>query len=563
MYYSKSIEVKFEKITVLKVSYFQTMFVTKKGMKLNMKSNWFKYVFIIFIVIILIFSIYKIRKDEASQELEQEKVTTSEKEKVKEIRLAIAEFDTINPILSNNKNVQEVSKLIYDPLVTLTSDYKAEPCLATEWAKQSGNSYLIKLRENVKWSDGQRFTAEDVKYTIDRLKDTPSIYSYNVQYVTSLDIVDDYTVRINLDHEVPFFEYNLTFPILSKDYYEGEDFVNTSKNSAPTCTGKYKISKVESSCITLEKNTNWWNKGTDLSLEKITVNLYSSIGELYNSFKMGGIDLISTTNENYQEYIGTIGYNSKEMKGREHSFLVLNTSNYFLSKQEVRKAISYSIDKENIVSSVINNKCYTSSFPLDYGSWLSQGQDASSGYNVEQAKQLLVENGWSYKNSYWQKTENWKTQKLSLNLLVKASDGTKVQVAENIKSQLEAQGIRINIVQASDEQYTNSLNSRNYDIALCTITLSPSPNLETFFGVGNLANYANEEVTNIMNEVKNTTDENVLKEKHQRLAEIYKTDIPYISLYSNKYIVAYNTELVGEVTPNWFYQYYGIENWYK
>lgn len=403
-----------------------------------MKSNWFKYVFIIFIVIILIFAIYKIRKDEADKELEQESKTTSEEQQVKEITLAIAELDTINPILSNNKNVQDITKLIYDPLVTLTSDYKAKPCLATEWAKQSDNSYLIKLRENVQWSDGQRFTAEDVKFTIDRLKDTNTIYSSNVTHVISLDIVDDYTVKINLDQEVPFFEYNLTFPILSKDYYEGEDFVNTSKNASPTGTGKYKISKVESSSIILEKNPNWWNKDTNLTIEKITVNLYSSIGELYNSFKMGGIDLISTTNENLQEYIGTIGYSSKEMKGRVHCFLALNTSNYFLSKQEVRKAISYSIDKENIVSSIFNNKYYTSSFPLDYGNWLAQGQDASSGYNVEQAKQLLTDNGWTYRNSYWQKTEDRKTQKLSLNLLVKASDASKVQVAENIKTQLEA-----------------------------------------------------------------------------------------------------------------------------
>ena len=403
-----------------------------------MKSNWFKYVFIIFIVIILIFAIYKIRKDEADKELEQESKTTSEEQQVKEITLAIAELDTINPILSNNKNVQDITKLIYDPLVTLTSDYKAEPCLATEWAKQSDNSYLIKLRENVQWSDGQRFTAEDVKFTIDRLKDTNTIYSSNVTHVISLDIVDDYTVKINLDQEVPFFEYNLTFPILSKDYYEGEDFVNTSKNASPTGTGKYKISKVESSSIILEKNPNWWNKDTNLTIEKITVNLYSSIGELYNSFKMGGIDLISTTNENLQEYIGTIGYSSKEMKGRVHCFLALNTSNYFLSKQEVRKAISYSIDKENIVSSIFNNKYYTSSFPLDYGNWLAQGQDASSGYNVEQAKQLLTDNGWTYRNSYWQKTEDRKTQRLSLNLLVKASDASKVQVAENIKTQLEA-----------------------------------------------------------------------------------------------------------------------------
>ena len=251
------------------------------------------------------------------------------------------------------------------------------------------------------------------------------------------------------------------------------------------------------------------------------------------------------------------------MKGREHTFLALNTSNNFLSKQEVRKAISYSIDKANITSSIFNSKYYTSSFPLDFGSWLCQVQDASSGYNLEQAKQLLVDNGWSYKNNYWQKTENYKTQKLSLNLLVKAKDSSKVAVAENIKAQLENQGIRINIVQATDDQYNNAISAKNYDIALCSMTMSPSPNMNTFFGDGNLANYLNEEVSNIMNEVKNTTDENVLKEKYERLIEIYKTDIPYISLYNNKYTVAYNSGLVGDITPNWFYQFYGIEGWYK
>ena len=409
---------------------------------------------------------------------------------------------------------------------------------------------------------GQRFTAEDVRFTIDRLKDTSSIYSYNVSHVISVEVVDDYTIRINLDSEVPFFEYNLTFPILSKDFYEGQDFANTEKNSAPASTGMYKISDVQGSYITLEKNTSWWNKDVNLSIEKITVNLYSSIGELYNSFKIGNLDLISTTNDNLKEYIGTIGYSEKESKGREHTFLALNTQKYFLSKVEVRRAISYSIDKDNIVSSIFNGNRLTSAFPLDYGNFLCQGV-VSSGYNLDQGKQVLVDAGWTYQNKYWQITENRKTQKLVLNLLVKANDSAKVAVANNIKSQLENQGIRVNIVQASDEEYTNRINSRNYDIALCSINLSVSPDLTTFFGEGNLANYSNEEVTNIMNEVKNTTDENVLKEKYQRLIDIYKTDVPYISLYNNKYRTVYSQELVGDVTPTWFYQYYGIENWYK
>ncbi len=528
-----------------------------------MKSNWIKYVFIIFIIIILVIAVYMIRKDEEIKKQEQEFTESTQDDRVKELKLGIASFDTINPILSKNKNVQNITKLIYDPLVNLTSDYKAEPCLAKEWAKESNNSYLIKLRENVRWSDGQAFTANDVKFTIDRLKDTDTIYSANVQSVIGVDIIDDYTIRINLDSDVPFFEYNLTFPILSGEYYQGEDFSNTAKNSSPVGTGMFKITDVQSSYITLSKNTSYWNKEKDSVIETITVNLYSSIGELYNSFKVGGLDLIATENENIQDYIGTIGYTPREIKGREHTFLALNMSNNLLSRLEIRKAISYSIDKDNINSNILNGKCITSSFPLDYGNWLYQNQDTSSGYNVEQANKELTDAGWKLRSGSWQKTENRRTIRLELKLLVRASDSKKVAVAQNIEQQLKAQGILINIVQASDEQYNNAINNKDYDIALCSMTLSPSPNLDIFFGEGNIANYSNEEVVNLLNETKNTTDENILLKDYQRLAEIYKTDMPYISLYNNKYTIAYNSSLVGDITPTWFNQFYGIEGWYK
>ena len=119
------------------------------------------------------------------------------------------------------------------------------------------------------------------------------------------------------------------------------------------------------------------------------------------------------------------------------------------------------------------------------------------------------------------------------------------------------------IIQANDEQYTNYLNNKNYDMILCSINLSLSPDLTTFFGSNNLANYANDEVNNIMNEVKNTTDENVLRERYKRLGEIYKNEVPYLSLYNNKFTVAYSTSLVGDVAPTWYDVFNNIENWYK
>lgn len=525
-----------------------------------MKSNFSKYIFIIFAIGIMIFAIIKIKNDEKKNDTQQVQIEEKTEEITKELKLGVASFDSINPILSKNKNIQDISKIIFDSLVTISTDYKAELSLAKEWAKQSDTEYLIKLREDVKWSDGEKFTADDVRFTIDRLKDSDTIYSANVAHVIKVETVDNSTVKIILDQEVPFFEYNLTFPILSSKYYSDKEFI---PNIVPLGTGMYKVTEVQSSAIILEKNEYYWKTDEKLTLEKITINLYSTAGELYNAFKVGNIDLVSTQNSNLSDYIGVIGYTAKEMKGREHDFIAFNTQSALLSNLNIRKAIAYSIDKSNIVSSIYGDKYYQSSFPLDYGSWVYKEQDSSSGYNLEQAKQILVDDGWSYKYKYWQKTVNYKTQRIVLNFVVKSTDTTRVSVAENIKTQLENQGIRVNIIKANNEQYNSYLQNKNYDMILCSMNLSISPDLSTFFGDNNLANYSNDEVKNLINEAKNTTDENKIKQNYKRLGEIYKIEIPYLSLYNNKYTVAYNSNLRGNLEPNWFYQFYNIKDWYK
>lgn len=525
-----------------------------------MKSNFSKYIFIIFAIGIMIFAIIKIKNDEKKNDTQQVQIEEKTEEITKELKLGVASFDSINPILSKNKNIQDISKIIFDSLVTISTDYKAEPSLAKEWAKQSDTEYLIKLREDVKWSDGEKFTADDVRFTIDRLKDSDTIYSANVAHVIKVETVDNSTVKIILDQEVPFFEYNLTFPILSSKYYSDKEF---TPNIVPLGTGMYKVTEVQASAIILAKNEYYWKTDDKLTLEKITINLYSTAGELYNAFKVGNIDLVSTQNSNLSDYIGVIGYTAKEMKGREHDFIAFNTQSALLSNLNIRKAIAYSIDKSNIVSSIYGDKYYQSSFPLDYGSWIYKEQEPSSGYNLEQAKQILVDDGWSYKYKYWQKTVNYKTQRITLNFVVKSTDTTRVSVAENIKIQLENQGIRINIIKANNEQYNSYLQNKNYDMILCSMNLSISPDLSTFFGDNNLANYSNDEVKNLINEAKNTTDENKIKQNYKRLGEIYKIEIPYLSLYNNKYTVAYNSNLRGSLEPNWFYQFYNIKDWYK
>lgn len=528
-----------------------------------MKHNVFGYLFVVFVILIMAFSIYKAKfNNKDNKNNNQNIVNINSTEKIGEITLAIAELDSINPIITNNRQVQNITKLVFDSLVNITEDFKVQSALAKEWSTADGLTYVIKLRSGVKWSDGSNFTSNDVKYTIDRLKENmDSVYAENMSKVEEVDIIDNTTLRIILSEELPNFEYYLNFPIMSSSYYSGEDFWNTEKNKSPISTGRFKITEVTGSTIILEKNETWWNiKNEYTFINKINVNIYSSVAELYNAFKLGNIDFISTNNNEYEKYIGTIGYNTTEIEGREFIFMALNTQNQLLADANIRKAIRNAINKDEVVSKV---KGYsTANFILNTNSYLINRTDESY-YNLGETSNILTSMNWLMRNGVWQKSINHEARKLEFNMVVKNSDSNRVEIAKNIREQLAKQGIIINLIGVSEGEYDTYLSNKNYDIILCSSDLPVSPDLTTYFGEDNLANYNNEEVTQIMNAIKKLTDENELKSRYQRLYEIYNGEAPYIGVARDKIRVFTNVDFVGEIKSNWINLFYGIKDWYK
>lgn len=92
---------------------------------------------------------------------------------------------------------------------------------------------------------------------------------------------------------------------------------------------------------------------------------------------------------------------------------------------------------------------------------------------------------------------------------------------------------------------------------------SYSPDLTSFLGENNLQNYANEEMNNLLKEVKTITDENLLKEKYKRIVQIYEEDKPFIGLYRNKQTIIKSQNLAGEIIGNNYFSYYHLENWHR
>ena len=528
-------------------------------------NNFFKYMFAIVVIFLIgytIFIIFQNKEEIHDYNLDQ---TSTVNNIQTDLRFAISEMDTINPLLTKNRNVQEITKIIYDSLVTLDGNYKLEYCLAEEIAKTDELTYVVKLRKGILWENGTNFTAYDVLFTFDLLKGEnriDSVYSENVKYVTEVQVIDSNTLKIVLSNPVPFFEYNLTFPIMSQTYYEGEDFVESEK--IPIGTGMFKISEISTNIIKLIQNELYWDTSKKPMATEININLYNSIGEAYAAFKNGEIDLLTVKITNIEDYIGTLGYNKIEYKTRNYDFLAFNNSKDVLSESAVRKAISLAIDKNNIVATCegLGTGYVSSNFNLDMGCWLYT-KDLNVGIDTQQAAQILLNNGWERTASNWIKRTQNGTKKLEFSISVNANNTTRISVAENIKKQLANFGVPVTIHYLSVDNYANAINNRNYDVIITGIQNSYSPSVYTFFGNGNIANYNNSEVSEIMNTIHNTTDENILYEKYSRLYEIYLEDAPYIGLFRETDVIVYNQSLVGNITANSFNIYHNIEKWYR
>ena len=106
-------------------------------------SSIFKYIFIIFAVGIIAYAGYRIYNNQnKEEENNQEPNEVVEESIIRDLRMGITNYDTMNPLITQNKDIINIDTLIYEPLFTLTKDYQLQPCLAKECSK-TGDKFML------------------------------------------------------------------------------------------------------------------------------------------------------------------------------------------------------------------------------------------------------------------------------------------------------------------------------------------------------------------------------------------------------------------------------------
>lgn len=303
-----------------------------------------------------------------------------------------------DPALGPSGMSHVVIEQVYSTLMSVDTDAVPYPDLAESFeASADGLTYTFKLRDGVKFHNGDPLTAEDVKFTFDRLRAEDSGYSYKsqIETIASVDVVDPLTVKFTLSVATgPFLTY-MAFPgssIVPKKLVEG----GHDLNSTPVGSGPFKfVSYQPRSMVVFEKNADFYEAGKPY-FDGLEFHLIPDVTALTNAVISGTVHF---TNEVPPKDWATVstspGLVGQTLEGSRYYWLLMNNTVAPLDNAKVRQAIAHVINREAIVAATF----FGQAVPLLGGvipqwNWAYAGLEAFKPQgDVERAKALLAEAG--------------------------------------------------------------------------------------------------------------------------------------------------------------------------
>lgn len=321
----------------------------------------------------------------------------------------------ITNALSSAPTTAEVATKIFDGLLEYDMDLNPKPSLAESWEiSEDGKTVTFKLRDGVKWHDGQPFTSADVQFSLmEVIKEYHPRGKGNIGPVNSIDTPDELTVVLHLDHPyVPLIRglSSLESPIIPKHIYAGTDFRNNPAVNVPIGTGPYKFVEWEKgSYIRLARNEDYWREGKPY-LDSLIFRFIADAATRAAGLESGEIDVATfgTINPVEMRRLETKDNVSIAYGGYEAiapvMLLELNTQQAPFDKKEVRQAVAYALDRQRIIDTVWYGFGKPavgpiSSFVEGSGAWTDEGvRDFTVSDRLEIAGKLLDEAGYPMKD---------------------------------------------------------------------------------------------------------------------------------------------------------------------
>lgn len=475
------------------------------------------------------------------------------------VDLLIIEPDFLNPLVSKNKYVQEISNLVFSGLTNIDENLKPQPELAKTFIPdETLTGWNITLRDDVYFHDGVKFTADDVVFTINKIKELGenSYFAHNVKNINSISKVSDYEVNLKLNEADSFLMDKVNFPILSTNYYANKSLEHAEKYIG---TGPYKQVDVTDSNMKLVFFEDYYLKTTG-NIKNINVKITARNRPGFELLKAQEIDIADTSTE-----VGAYGrsaYNNKKYITSIFEGIIFNPENEALRDNNVRQAILLGINRDLIIENYLDGYGVSVDLPVNPNSHLANKELPKYSFNPERAQDILTNNGWLENEALG--FRNKQALKLQFNLLVNSDNENAEAKAKFIKENLKNIGIDINVVPKNSTLYNTAIASSEYDLALTDWAISEYPEFLYNFAANsspmNIFKFYNEDYNYYVSMARTEYLEGKTKEYFSKMQEILAEELPIAGLYFKTSTVYYNQSIEGELKPTINNIYSGIEN---
>jgi peptide/nickel transport system substrate-binding protein len=483
------------------------------------------------------------------------------------LKLFSTKPDTLNPLLTHNIYVRDFSSLIFEGLFRLDKDQKAIPVLADKWdISKDGLTWTFHLKDNIFWHDNIPLTSDDVIFTLQTIQNTGlnSVYNNNIQNVIAYSPVDKSTFKLILSKPNSFMAEQLTFPIIAKHCFVGENIANSPKNMLPIGTGPYKFKSYNGKDSLKLVFYDKWQESKYYVKEKaglpyisdINVVIYPDGKAAVNAFQEKAVDVALIPWNSTDRYIGRTDLVLKKYTSNNFEFITFNLSRYFLKNKNIRQAIAYAIDRQKIINEVLPGGAAISEIPVIPDTWLYNTNIITYTPSLSKAEELLSKSGLRSRYA------------LNLQMIVNDDNETRYKVATRIQEQLARVGIGLQVVKLPWDQMQSRIKSKSYDIALLGCEVSSVPDMSFAYASNNIASgtniagYSNAQVDKYLSDIILENDSSRKKALFLNIKSIVTDEIPYFGLYFYDEGVVYNKRLKGNLNPYIWDRYNDLSQWY-
>lgn len=461
----------------------------------------------------------------------------------------LGRVNSMNPLFATTSSEKALSRLMFATLTTV--DYSGKPGLMlaeslTPDAK--GKVWTLKLRDGLKWSDGEALTNEDVLFTIDLIQNPAvnTIYSSNLENVQVTEN-ENGEIVFTLPSAYADFESALEIPIVPKHCLENtpaKTLIEADFSTMPITSGAFKFNALQTTAnsdeevVYLSANP-YYNMGRPM-LNTFAVHTFATKDALAEALNSGSATATAELNGLDADKVTTGNFEKRESSVNVGAFIFFNTTSQALKNRELRATI-----REGLDLAAIREKA-PGSTALDYPLLKIQ-------IELESYPEIPMEN---FLSATTKIEELSSEEPITINIAT-VNSGYLPAVAEELKNQLVMLGIeaRLMVYEETQDFIASVISKRNYDILVYEIELGADPDLLPYYHSSqaksaglNLSNYNNAIVDDLLVGARETLDEALRMRKYESFLDYWTKDVPAIGLYQANatYIYNKNVRTYGE-----------------